>query len=53
MQYFTIFEDNLHSVSIQHDQPLAFSETVQKNVQNHLYGQPVLTFDERQVCSEH
>ena len=23
-----------------------------KNVQNHLYGQPVLTFDKRQICEE-
>ena len=28
------------------------SETVQKNVQNHIYGQPVLTFDKRQICEE-
>ena len=25
------------------------SETVKKNLQNHLYGHPVLTFDERQL----
>ena len=24
-----------------------------KNFQNHLYGQPVLTFDESQICTEH
>ena len=30
MQYFTIFQDNLHSVNIQDDQPWAFSEAVQK-----------------------
>ena len=29
-----------------------FSETVQQNFQNHLYGQPVLTFDKRQICKE-
>ena len=23
-----------------------------KNFQNHLYGQPVLTFDKRQICEE-
>ena len=23
-----------------------------KNFQNHLYGQPVLTFDKRQICGE-
>ena len=56
MQYFTNFQDKLHSVNIQDDQSWAFSETVEKNVQNHPYGQPVLTFDERQwrliECSE-
>ena len=30
MRYFTIFQDKLHSVNIQDDQSLAFSETVQK-----------------------
>ena len=30
MQYFTVFQDNLHSVNIQDDQSWAFSETVQK-----------------------
>ena len=29
MQYFTIFQDKLHSVNIQDDQSWAFSETVQ------------------------
>ena len=29
-----------------------FSDTVQKNFQNHLHGQPVLTFDKRQICEE-
>ena len=55
MQYFTIFQDKLHSVNIQDDQSWAFSETVQrssKHFQNHLYGQPVLTFNERQIFSE-
>ena len=28
------------------------SETVQKNFQNHLYGQLVLTFDKHQICKE-
>ena len=42
MRYFTIFQDKLHSVSVQDDQSWAFSETVQKNFQNHPYGQPVL-----------
>ena len=31
MQYFTIFQDILHSVNIQDDQSWAFSETIQKN----------------------
>ena len=30
MQYFTIFQDKLHSVNIQDDQSRALSETVQK-----------------------
>ena len=30
MQYFTVFQDKLHSVNIQDDQSLAFGETVQK-----------------------
>ena len=30
MQYFTIFQDKLHSVNIQDDQSWAFGETVQK-----------------------
>ena len=30
MQYFTIFQDKLHSVNIQDDQSWAFSETVRK-----------------------
>ena len=28
------------------------SYTSSKNFQNHLYGQPVLTFDKRQICEE-
>ena len=51
MQYFTIFQDKLHSVNIQDNQSWAFSETVQKFPRSP-YGQPVLTFDERQICSE-
>ena len=56
MQYFTIFQDKLHSFNIQdHSKHTwAFNETIQKNFQNQLlYGQPVLTFDKRQICSEH
>ena len=53
MQFFTIFQDKLHLVNIQDGQSWAFSETVQNNFQNHLYGQPVVTSDERQIYSEH
>ena len=42
MRYFTIFQDKLHVVNIQDDQSWTFSETVQKNFQNHPYDQPVL-----------
>ena len=55
MQYFTIFRDKLHSINIQDPRStrgLLISETVQKDFQNHLYGQPVLTFDKRQICEE-
>ena len=41
MQYFTIFQDKL----------LSIHETVHKNLQNHLSGQSVLTFEKRQICS--
>ena len=51
MQYFTVFQDKLHSANIQDDQSWAFTETVQKKFQNHLYGKQVLTFDKRQICS--
>ena len=37
MQYFTIFQDKLHSVNIQDDQSLAFSETVQKISKINIY----------------
>ena len=53
MQYLTIFQDKLHSVNIQDDQSLAFSETVQKISKINQYGLPVFTFDERQICTEH
>ena len=56
MQYFTVFQDKLHSVNIQEDQSWAFRETVQKIIISkisHLDGQPVLTFDEHQICREH
>ena len=29
-----------------------FSRQIAKNFQNHRYGQPVLTFDKRQICEE-
>ena len=47
MQFFTIFQDKLHLVNIQDGQSWALSETVQNNFQNRLYGQPVVTSDER------
>ena len=53
MQYFTIFQEKLHSFNTQDHRStrgLLISENV--HVQNHLYGQPVLTFDERQICQE-
>ena len=45
---FQKIQDKLHY--IQDNQSWPFSETVPKNFQNHPYGQPVLTFDERQIC---
>ena len=53
MQYFTNFQEKLHSVNIQDNQSWAFSKTVQDSFQNHLYCQPVLAFDERQIRSKH
>ena len=53
--HFTIFQDKLHSFNIPDHRSargLLISETVQKNFQNHLYSQPVLTFDKRQICDE-
>ena len=53
MEYFTSFQDKLHSFNIRDNRStrgLLISETVQKisNIM-HLYGQPVLTFDKRQI----
>ena len=48
MQYFTIFQDKLHSFNIQDHR----STRGLLNFQNHLYGHPVLTFDKRQICEE-
>ena len=50
MQYFTIFQDKLHSFKDHRStRGLLISETFQKI---HLYGQPVLTIDKRQICEE-
>ena len=42
---------------IQYSEPyearVGFQQNRSKNFQNHLYGQPVLTFDKRQIFSEH
>ena len=42
---------------IQYSEPykarVGFWQNRSKNFQNHLYGQPVLTFDKRQIFSEH
>ena len=48
----TIFQDKLHSINVQDDQSWAFSKTVQKNFQNHPYGQSVLiAFEVREQTS--
>ena len=53
MQYFTVFQDKLHSFNIQdHRSTRGLKRNRSKNFQNHLYGQPVLTFDKRQICEE-
>ena len=44
---------------IQYSEPLTHRSTREllakpfKKFPNHRYGQPVLTFDKRQICSEH
>ena len=42
---------------IQYSEPyealVGFWQNRSKNFQNHLYGQPVLTFDKSQIFSEH
>ena len=42
---------------IQYSEPyearVGFKQNRSKNFQNHLYGQPVVTFDKRQIFSEH
>ena len=50
---FTIFQDKLHSFNIQdHQSPRGLLAKLLKNFQNHLYGQPVLIFDKRQIWKE-
>ena len=49
---FTILQYKLHSFNIQVDRSTrGLLAKPFKNFQNHLYGQPVLTFDKRQICS--
>ena len=36
-----------------YDASVGFWQNRSKNFQNHLHGQPVLTFDKRQIFSEH
>ena len=53
MQYFTIFQEKLHSFNTQDHRSmrgLLISENF--HVQNNLYGHPVLTFDKHQICQE-
>ena len=54
MQYFTIFKTNcIHSIFRTIEARVDFNQRNRsKNFQNHLYGQPVLTFDKRQICEE-
>ena len=49
---FTNIQDKLYSFNIQDDQLWAFSKIVQKISKiTQYYGQPVLAFDKRQICS--
>ena len=55
MEYFTIFQDKLHSFNC--SGPLKHAWAFNwwnhsKNVQKHLHIQPVLTLDKRQICEE-
>ena len=55
MQYFTIFQDKLHSFNIQdhrRTRGLLVKQFKKLYFQNHLYGQPVLTFEKRQICED-
>ena len=50
MQYFTILQYKFHSLNIQDDgSTRGLLAKSLKNFQNHLYGQPALTFDNRQM----
>ena len=51
MQYFTILQYKLHSFNIQDDGSMGglLAKPLKKNLQNHLYGQPVLTFAAQEV----
>ena len=50
MQYFTILQNKLHSFNILDDRSTrGLLAKPLKNFQNHLYGQPVLTFAVRAV----
>ena len=52
MQYFTILQDNCTQSKFRTINRGLLAKPF-KYFQNHLYGRPVLTFDERQICSEH
>ena len=59
IQYFTIFQDKVHSFNYIQDHRsnrstcgLLISETVQKISKITYYGQPVLNFDKKQICEE-
>ena len=50
MQYFTILQYKLHSFNIQDDRSMrGLLANPLKSFQNHLYGQPGLTFAVRDV----
>ena len=52
VQYFAILQYKLHSFNIQNDRSArGLLARRLKNIQNHLYGQPVLTFAVRAVSS--
>ena len=55
MQYFTIncAIQIVYLFNIQDDRSTRgiLAKPLKKNFQNHLYGQPVVTLDKRQICS--